>query len=298
MGQQIPLDESVRADDPRRDHERNDGTHEVLPDLAFQRLAIVNVAFVGASGAADRDWVLVDAGLFGTAALIRSAAARRFGQGRRPAAIVLTHGHFDHVGALETLAEEWDVPIFAHPLEHPYLTGEAAYPAPDPTVGGGLMALAAPLYPRGPIDVRARLAPLPENGDIPPLPGWRWIATPGHSAGHVSLWREADATLIAGDAFVTTRQESIYAAATQAPELHGPPMYYTPDWEAAAASVRRLAAMEPETVLCGHGRPMRGAGMRNALHLLAENFEQIAVPEHGRYVGAPSRPADGSAYVR
>ena len=40
------------------------------------------------------------------------------------------------------------------------------------------------------------------------MPGWRWVHTPGHTAGHVSLFRDADRTLIAGDAFVTTKQES------------------------------------------------------------------------------------------
>ena len=63
-----------------------------------------------------------------------------FGHGNRPAAILLTHGHFDHVGALKTLAEEWDVPVYAHTLELPYLTGRSSYPPPDPSVGGGAMA--------------------------------------------------------------------------------------------------------------------------------------------------------------
>jgi hypothetical protein len=39
MGQQIPLDPALRADDPKRDDSRDDGTHEVAPDLAYQRLA-------------------------------------------------------------------------------------------------------------------------------------------------------------------------------------------------------------------------------------------------------------------
>jgi glyoxylase-like metal-dependent hydrolase (beta-lactamase superfamily II) len=110
------------------------------------------------------------------------------------------------------------------------------------------------------------------------MPGWRWIATPGHAAGHVSLFREADRTLIAGDAFVTTNQESAYAAITQEPEMHGPPMYLTTDWQAAAASVRTLASLSPELVITGHGRAMHGSGMRNALRDLADNFERIAFP--------------------
>jgi hypothetical protein len=45
----------------------------------------------------------------------------------------------------------------------------------------------------------------------------------------VSLWRDIDRLLVAGDAFNTTHQESAYAAITQAPDMHGPPMYFTPD---------------------------------------------------------------------
>ena len=146
------------------------------------------------------------------------------------------------------------------------------------------MALSSSLFPRGPVDVSGRLHSLAADGAVPFMPGWRWLHTPGHTPGHVSLWRENDRALIVGDAFVTTRQESIYAAITQAPELHGPPMYYTPDWESSAASVRRLAALEPELVVTGHGRPMRGPQMREALRELATNFEEIAVPAQGRYV--------------
>jgi glyoxylase-like metal-dependent hydrolase (beta-lactamase superfamily II) len=102
----------------------------------------------------------------------------------------------------------------------------------------------------------------------------------------VSLWRESDRTLIAGDAFITTRQESAYAVLIQAPELHGPPMYFTPNWNAARESVRRLAALQPETVVTGHGRPMAGASMRNALGMLARDFNEIAVPRQGKYVDA------------
>jgi len=254
----------------------SDRTHVIAPDLAYKRLAIVNVVFYGLPLARDREWVLIDAGIRGTGGLIRRAAEKRFGS--RPAAIILTHGHFDHVGALGDLAERWDVPIYAHELETPYLNGHRSYPPPNPRVGGGLMARLSPLYPRGPIDIHSRLKLLPPNGNVPGMPGWVWIHTPGHSPGHVSLWRESDRTLIAGDAFITTNQESAYAVALQRPEMHGPPMYYTPDWPRAGRSVQRLADLEPELVITGHGAAMRGDEMREALHTLARTFDMIAVP--------------------
>src|SRR5215207_2933833 len=129
----------------------------------------------------------------------------------QPAAIVLTHGHFDHIGALHTLLHKWDVPVYAHRLELPYLTGQSSYPPPDPTVGGGAMAAMSRFYPRGPYNFEGRVQPLPVDGSVPGMPGWRWIHTPGHSPGHVSLFRDADRLLLAGDAFVTQRQESLLA---------------------------------------------------------------------------------------
>jgi glyoxylase-like metal-dependent hydrolase (beta-lactamase superfamily II) len=200
----------------------------------------------------------------------------------RPAAIVLTHGHFDHIGVLKDLASQWDVPVYAHTLEKPYLDGTRSYPPPEPGVGG-LVALSSLLFPRGPLDVGDRLRLLPEDGSVPPLPGWRWIATPGHTPGHVSLWRERDRALIVGDAFVTTAQESAYAVLTLKPEMHGPPMYFTPDWNSARDPVRRLVALEPELVITGHVRPMRGAAMRQALHRLAKDFDDVAVPKGSLY---------------
>ena len=297
MPQQVPIAPSARADNPQEDDARADGTHEVTPDVAYLRLGIVNVVFYGKPGAGDRAWVLIDTGLPGMAGRIAKAARQRFGPDARPAAIVLTHGHFDHVSTVKELSEKWDAPVYAHAHERPYLDGSAAYPPPDPTVGGGLMSVLSPLYPRGPINISPRLVTLPTDGSMPPMLGWQWLHTPGHAPGHISLWRESDRTLIAGDAFVTTAQESVYAAATQRPELHGPPMYFTPDWQSAQTSVESLAALEPEVAVTGHGRAMRGADLRTALHTLARDFAQVAMPDNGKYVLNPANVASGGAYL-
>jgi glyoxylase-like metal-dependent hydrolase (beta-lactamase superfamily II) len=262
--------------------------HAVTDDLAYIRTGIVNLYLYGRPGAPSGAWVLIDAGMPGSAWRIRRAAQEWIGPWARPAAIVLTHGHFDHVGGLTELLRHWDVPIYAHRLELPYLTGRSAYPSPDPTVGGGALAALSGLYPRGPIDLGDRVQALPENGSLPGMPGWRWIHTPGHTPGHISLFRDEDRTLIAGDAFVTTKQESASAVLAQRPELHGPPAYFTADWESARRSVEQLAALEPQRVATGHGPPLHGPRMQQDLLDLARNFDRRAVPPHGRYVTQPA----------
>ena len=78
--------------------------------------------------------------------------------------------------------------------------------------------------------------------------------------------------------------------------MHGPPMYFRVDWDKAQASVRRLAALRPETVITGHGPPMQGEAMRQALDQLAQDFDHVAVPRESRYLDHPARAEDGTAY--
>ena len=264
---------------------------QVLPDDIHRiALSIVNAYLVGPPDAGDRGWALIDAGLGTSGGAIRKAAAERFGPDSRPAAIYLTHGHFDHVGAVKSLADHWDAPVFAHRLELPYLTGKSAYPPPDPTVGGSMTATSW-VFPRGPIQLGDRVHPLPPVR-LPGLPGWRWLPTPGHSPGHVSFFRDSDRALIAGDAFVTTRQESLFAAVGKPVEVNGPPAYYTPDWANARWSVRQLAELRPAVAATGHGLPMAGDALRTGLTLLARAFDTAARPPRGRYVHNPARASE------
>ncbi len=258
---------------------------DIAPGVRGLRIAFVNVFGVTHP---DGSWSLIDAALPLSAALIRNWAEKQFAT--PPNALILTHGHFDHVSAAKDLAEGWNIPIYAHPLEFPYLTGQQSYPKPNVGAGGGMMTLLSPLYPRSPIDVGLRLKALPdvEAGnrsslqrlkELPELPGWQILHTPGHTPGHVSFFRPVDRVLLVGDAFCTTKPESFFEAAlAQKPELHGPPSYFTSDWTAAGQSVEQLATLNPSILAPGHGKPLAGSEVAEELRKLAAGFEQAAVP--------------------
>ncbi len=260
--------------------------NDVAPGVKGLRVLFVNVyAIQSASGG----WTLIDTALPLSAGKIKSWAEDLFGKGTKPNAIVLTHGHFDHVGAVEHLVADWNVPVYAHRSELPYLRGEMKYPPPDPGVGGGLMAVMSPLYPRSSANLGDRAQPLPEDGTVPTLPGWTYLHTPGHAPGHISLYRAEDKLLLPGDAFCTTKQESFLAVAQQKPELHGPPSYYTPDWDSARSSVQQLADLHPQTIAPGHGLPIAGDLVAGQLKRLATDFDHYALPHHGKYVRTTSQ---------
>jgi glyoxylase-like metal-dependent hydrolase (beta-lactamase superfamily II) len=266
----------------------------VVPGLSVLRDVFVNLYYAFPEDQPTEPWVLIDAGLPGSADKIKKQAEALFGPNMPPAAILLTHGHFDHVGGLHGLLEAWpDVPVYAHPLELPFLTGRSSYPPPDPTVGRGMMAYLSFTYPKAPYNFGERVRMLPADGSVPGLPGWRWVHTPGHTFGHVSFFRQHDKTLVAGDAFTTVFAESGLGTLTQKQEVHGPPAYFTPDWDAARASMELLARMEPEVAATGHGIPMHGEELRRQLAEFVPRFDSLVRPKTGRYAQQPARADSG-----
>lgn len=174
--------------------------------------------------------------------------------------------------------------MYAHPLEFPYLTGSAAYPQPDCSVEGGLLAKLSWMYPNEPIDIHEVLHPLSADGSVPFLNGWQWIHVPGHSPGQVAFWRPSDRLLLPADAFITVKQDSFYRVLLQKEEICGPPVYLTTDWQSAYDSAKRLAALQPETVIAGHGSSMHALEMQKELQHLIDHWQEEAVPEHGKWV--------------
>jgi glyoxylase-like metal-dependent hydrolase (beta-lactamase superfamily II) len=272
--------------------------YRVCPGVWGMKVVFVNVYIIAAGEDSGNNWVLIDAGLKGSGDKIKRMAEDIFGQGAKPSAIILTHGHFDHVGALEELLEVWDTSVYAHYLELPYLKGISSYPPPDPMVGGGLMSLMAWTYPKKPKDLGKRVYRLAVNGFVPELPDWQFIHVPGHSPGQIALFREKDRVLISADAFVTTQQESAFSVMTQKHVLCGPPKYFTIDWIQAKESVEKLLDLNPQVAATGHGYPMYGEELINSLRKLVDNFEDEAVPTYGRYVKEPARAnKNGVQYI-
>ena len=181
--------------------------------------------------------VLVDAGS-------RHAEKRILRQlrGRTVATHVVTHAHADHQGSSHAVCEALGLPLWCGDLDAAAIEDGRirqrmpAHPMND---------LIARVFPGPPHPVSRRL----QEGDE--VAGFTVLDTPGHSAGHISLWREADRTLICGDVF--TNMDTI----TGLPGLHEPKGFFTPDPARNRESMRRLAALRPALVGFGHGRPLR-----------------------------------------
>lgn len=261
----------------------------VAQDVVRIPIGIANAYIIGYA----REWVLVDAGTPGNADTILKATTEHMGVGSAPKAIVLTHGHFDHAGSARDLAAHWGVKIHVHHREKPFVNGASKYPPADPTVGG-FMAQVIRFIPNVGMDLQPWLREL-SGSQLPWLQEWQVIETPGHTAGHISLFRESDGTLLAGDALTTMNPDSMIGAITQAKQVCRPPAYYTPDWEQARASAQKLAALNPRVLAAGHGNPMFGDYALQQLHELAQDFP---VPDYGRYVRQPAQFDDnGIAYL-
>jgi glyoxylase-like metal-dependent hydrolase (beta-lactamase superfamily II) len=267
---------------------------EVAPGVFYtevgEGISRANVFFVQAGPA----WVLIDAGVAGCGPLIRQIAEALFGETAHPAAILLTHVHPDHAGAAAELARQWDCPVYVHPDEMP-VTGFADLAAIEPYANPLDCWMILPILRLMPRErVKATLAgssirPVARAFDsaaaLPGLPGWECIPTPGHTPGHAAYYRRSDRVLIAGDAVVTVELNSLWGMLLwflrrSGQKVSGPPWYSTWKWQQAKQSATVLAALGPHVLATGHGTPMFGAGIAQALRAFTDRFS-------GR---APRRP--------
>jgi len=181
--------------------------------------------------------VLIDAGS-------RHAAGRILRQlsGRQVSLHALTHAHADHQGSSHEVCQKLGLPLWCGELDAAAVEDGRIRERMPPQLINSLIGKVSPGPPH---PVTRRLG----EGDT--VTGFEVLDTPGHSAGHISLWRESDRTLICGDVF--TNIDTV----TGLPGLHEPKSFFTPDPERNRQSMRRLAELEPELVCFGHGRPLR-----------------------------------------
>lgn len=160
--------------------------------------------------------VLIDPG--DEAERIRKAAEEA---GMLPKAILLTHAHFDHLGAVGPLVEAWGIPVYLHPLDLPLYRL-----APSLARGFGLSIPSLP-----------EVLPLEEGRSLYGFTVWH---LPGHSPGHVAFLRAGE--VYSGDL--------LFKGGVGRYDLPGA------DKEALWASLRRLLSLPPTTrVYPGHGPP-------------------------------------------
>jgi glyoxylase-like metal-dependent hydrolase (beta-lactamase superfamily II) len=182
---------------------------------------------------------LVDTGLPGQFDEIAAALAGAGVGVRDLKRIVLTHQDIDHVGSLPDLVQASGARVLAHEVEAPYIDGtdRPRYDRPDvreafPQVTVLLERLKT---------VRVDEA-LPDGARLDVAGGIRVVATPGHTVGHMCLYLERTRTVIAGDALMA-----------EDGRLQGPSSNATADMPTAARSVRRLAELDVDAIVCYHG---------------------------------------------
>jgi glyoxylase-like metal-dependent hydrolase (beta-lactamase superfamily II) len=184
--------------------------------------------------------VLVDTGLPGSEVAIFSLVDS-LGRNRAELRhILVTHADPDHIGGLPALVEATDAQVYAQALEAEVIEGKR------PGRGGEV------------VETPVSVARIVSEGEVLPLSGGiRVVESFGHTAGHVSYLLADGNVLLAGDALNNLEG------------LAGSPPEYTLDAGQARDAVRKLAALDPDTICFGHGPPIVG-GAAERLRALAE----------------------------
>lgn len=234
---------------------------DIAPGIHYVEHARTNVYLVE-----DDDGVLlVDTGLPRSKALLLKALSQIGRSVEDLRAVVLTHGHFDHVGTAEHLRTTYSIPVYCHPDDahiaaHPYSyqreRSPFLYPLRYPRAIPGLARMTA----AGAVEVKGVRDTLPLTPEAAAaLPGAPLLVpTPGHTKGHCGLHFADRDAVISGDALVTldpyTGHPGPQVVARAA----------TADTATALRSLEALRSTGARTVLPGHGFPWR-AGVDSAV---------------------------------
>ncbi|WNI26282.1 MBL fold metallo-hydrolase [Streptomyces sp. ITFR-16] len=232
---------------------------EVLPQLHMFRFAI-GQAYLWRDG---EELTLIDAGDIHAAAAVEDAVRGLGHDPGRIARIVITHGHRDHYGAAQELADRHGARILAHRLDAPVIRGEEEIGEPV------LLDWERPLYAHGltvPVAPPTRVDTELSDGMVLPFGGGaRVVHSPGHTPGSIGIHLPDHGVLFTGDCVASVEQVMLGV--------------FNIDRAQAVASFRRLAALEAATVCFGHGDPLT-ADAASVMRASADRDSGLQI-EHG-----------------
>jgi glyoxylase-like metal-dependent hydrolase (beta-lactamase superfamily II) len=192
--------------------------------------------------------VLVDAGMDSDADDVHVGLQALGADASEIRAILLTHWHNDHAAGAQAIHSASGAPVYYHRADARYFTGETATTGlrrwlSDRIPEMGVLVLAKGLLgestPR-PVSAQHFVS----DGEIL-LDDFEVIATPGHTAGHVSYFYRPDRALFAGDALAVIGGRIRFMARP-----------VTLDVDAARRSLAECLARSPEIVCPGHREPL------------------------------------------
>ncbi len=164
-------------------------------------------------------------------------------RGRTVGLHALTHAHPDHQGSSHAVCEALGIPLWCGDADTVAMETAGEIMARMPR--HWLSRLVGPVWAGPPHPVSRRL----REGDQ--VGTFTVIETPGHTAGHISFWREADGVLVVGDVLCNL---NIWTGRTM---LREPERVFTLDPAENRRSARRLSALNPRLICFGHGPPLR-----------------------------------------
>jgi len=225
---------------------------QITPDIfMLEGLRVANVYLL----ASPEGLTLVDCGVTGGASKIANQIIKGGYAMADLRQVVITHAHNDHTGSLGEIIRLSGAKVLAHRDEVPYLARTASMP-PGSRLQGFLFRLSEKLMPNpSPVEVDIAL----EDGEIVPgTGGFTAVHAPGHTPGSLCLYHPERRILICGDAIINKHpltgkkglRESLATFSVNPAQMR--------------ESIRKLAGLEVEVLLSGHGEPV----LENASELI------------------------------